>query len=163
MRRILGIDPGLASTGWGIIQTDGNRYTYISHGVIETVASMPHGQRLLFIYNSLQAIIDEYRPDEAGMETLYFVKNITSGIAVAEARGVVTLVLCQNCIKLGEYTPLVIKKAVTGTASADKNVVQQSVKILLGLNEIVKPDHASDALAAAITHINNISVNMFTK
>ena len=117
MRRILGIDPGLASTGWGVVESDGSRYTYISHGVIETAASLPHGQRLLSIYNSLQAIIDEYRPDEAGMETLYFVKNITSGIAVAEARGVVTLALCQNCIRLGEYTPLVIKKAVTGTRS----------------------------------------------
>ena len=155
MRRILGIDPGLASTGWGLIQSDGCRYTYLSHGVIETEASLPHGQRLLSIYNSIQAIIDEYRPDEAGMETLYFVKNITSGIAVAEARGVVTLALAQNCIKLGEYTPLVIKKAVTGTANADKTVVQQSVKMLLGLKEIIKPDHASDALAAAITHLNS--------
>ncbi len=155
MQRILGIDPGLASTGWGLIQSDGVRYSYISHGVIETEAFLPHGQRLLSIYNAVQAIIDEYRPDEAGMETLYFVKNITSGIAVAEARGVVTLVLCQNCIKLGEYTPLVIKKAVTGTANADKNVVQQSVKMLLGLKEIIKPDHASDALAAAITHLNS--------
>lgn len=154
IRRILGIDPGLASTGYGIIEYSENRYRYITHGVIETNAKDKHSQRLLEIYNKLTAIILEYKPTDASMETLYFAKNVTSAMGVAEARGVVTLCFAQNVIPLGEYTPNIIKQTVTGTAKADKKLVQNCVKLLLGLSEIPDPDHAADALAAAITHIH---------
>jgi crossover junction endodeoxyribonuclease RuvC len=154
VRRVLGIDPGLSSTGYGIVDFSAGRYRMVTYGVISTQAGEPHGERLLAIYNRLAAVILEYRPTEAGMETLYFARNVTSALTVSEARGVVTLCLAQNVIPLGEYTPNMIKKSVSGTASADKKLVQKCVKLLLGLPTIPEPDHAADALAAAITHIN---------
>jgi len=160
IRRILGIDPGLASTGFGIIDYQNNRYRMISYGCIETKSTEPHGQRLLAIYSRLLAVIDEFKPTEAGMETLYFAKNVSSAMGVAEARGVVTLCLAQNCIPLGEYTPNQIKQAVSGATKADKKLVQSSVKFLLGLSIIPKPDHAADALAAAITHIHSTNLHL---
>lgn len=153
-RRVLGIDPGLANTGWGIIDWNGARFTLVKYGVIETAASEIHGTRLLHIYNRLNAIIQEYKPAEAAMETLYFAKNQTSAMSVAEARGVVTLCLSQNCVPLGEYKPNQIKQAVTGSGAADKELVERYVQLLLGLAAPPKPDHAADALAGAITHIN---------
>ncbi len=155
VRRVLGIDPGLANTGWGIVDWSGNRFTLVKYGVIETAASEKHGTRLLSIYNSLTAIIQEYKPTEAAMETLYFAKNQTSAMAVAEARGVATLCLAQNCVPLGEYKPNQIKQAVTGSGAADKELVECYVQFLLGLATPPKPDHAADALAGAITHINS--------
>jgi crossover junction endodeoxyribonuclease RuvC len=154
MRRVLGIDPGLASTGFGIIDYCEGRYRLVSYGVISTAAHTPHSGRLLSIYNRINAVIEEFKPDEAGMETLYFARNTSSALGVAEARGVVTLCLAQHCILLGEYTPNQIKQAVTGTASADKKLVERYVKILLALEEEPKPDHAADALAGAITHLH---------
>lgn len=154
-RRILGIDPGLASTGWGVIDVSASRMIHIAHGVIETTNQMKHQIRLLEIYNRVLAVLREYEPTEAGMEALYFAKNVTSGLAVAEARGVVTLCLTQNTVPLYEYSPLSIKQCVVGSARAEKKHVQQYVKILLGLAEIPRPDHAADALAAAITHNMN--------
>ncbi|MBQ0167814.1 MAG: crossover junction endodeoxyribonuclease RuvC [Treponema sp.] len=154
MRRILGIDPGLASTGWGVIDFKANRYRLVKYGVVETGADEPHGQRLTAIYNRLVAVIEEFRPDECGMETLYFAKNATSAMAVAEARGVVTLALAQHCIPLFEYTPNTIKQSVTGSVKADKKLVQNYVKLILGLEAVPKPDHAADALAVAITRLH---------
>jgi len=155
VHRVLGIDPGLANTGFGIVDFSKGRYRMVSYGCISTKADEPHGQRLLAIYSRLCAIIDEFKPDEAGMETLYFARNVSSAMGVAEARGVVTLCLAQHCIPLGEYSPNQIKQAVTGTASADKELVERYVKILLGLKTEPRPDHAADALAGAITHIHN--------
>ncbi|OJF76068.1 MAG: crossover junction endodeoxyribonuclease RuvC [Treponema sp. CETP13] len=155
MRRVLGIDPGLASTGFGIIDYYNNRYRMVSYGCIETKAKELHGQRLLIIYNKICAVINEFKPTEASMETLYFAKNVSSALGVAEARGVVTLCVSQKGMNLGEYTPNQIKQAVSGSSNADKKLVQKSVKFLLGLNSIPKPDHAADALAAAITHIHS--------
>ena len=154
VRRVLGIDPGLASTGFGIIDFYKNRYKMVGYGVIETPSSLNHGQRLLTIYDKLCKIIDEFNPSEASMETLYFAKNVTSAMGVAEARGVVTVCLAQRGILIGEYTPNQIKQAVTGTATADKELVQKYVKILLNLEKVPKPDHAADALAGAITHLH---------
>lgn len=154
IRRILGIDPGLASTGWGVIDSKANRYRLVKYGVVETGADEPHGQRLTAIYNRLVAVIEEFRPDECGMETLYFAKNATSAMAVAEARGVVTLALAQHCIPLFEYTPNTIKQSVTGSVKADKKLVQNYVKLILGLEAVPKPDHAADALAVAITRLH---------
>ena len=154
VRRVLGIDPGLANTGFGLVDFCDGRYRMVSYGCITTKADQPHGERLLTIYSRLCAVIDEFQPDEAGMETLYFARNVTSALSVAEARGVVTLCLAQHNIKLGEYQPNQIKQAVTGTAAADKELVERYVKILLGLKTEPKPDHAADALAGAITHLH---------
>ena len=154
VRRVLGIDPGLANTGFGVVDFCEGRYRMVSYGCITTKADQPHGERLLTIYSRLCAVIDEFQPDEAGMETLYFARNVTSAMGVAEARGVVTLCLAQHNIKLGEYQPNQIKLAVTGTAAADKELVERYVKILLGLKTPPKPDHAADALAGAITHLH---------
>lgn len=152
---ILGIDPGLASTGWGVIDSDGTRFRLISYGCIETDSKQNHSLRLLEIYNKILAVINEFKPDQASMETLYFAKNVTSALGVSEARGVVSLCLAQNAIPLTEYSPNTIKQSVSGTATADKSLVQRCVKMLLGLQEIPKPDHAADAIAAAISHVNS--------
>ena len=101
VRRVIGIDPGLASTGYGIIDCLNNRLKLVTYGVIKTEAASPHSERLLLIYNKLAAVIEEYNPREAGMETLYFARNTSSAMSVAEARGVVTLCLAQRCILLG--------------------------------------------------------------
>ncbi len=154
-KRILGLDPGLAHTGFGIVDCCNGRLKAISYGVIETNAEEDHSIRLLAIYNRLLAIIDEFRPDEAEMETLYFSRNASSALAVAEAKGVLTLCLVQQGIPLFMYTPNKIKSTITGTASADKETVEKYVQILLGLKVAPKPDHAADALAGAITHIHS--------
>ena len=153
-RRVLGVDPGLAACGYGVIDFDGGRFRAVKYGVIETSPDEPRPSRLLAIYRVLSSILEEFAPAEAGMETLYFAKNVTSALAVAEARGVVSMCLAERGIALTEHAPAAIKKTVTGVASADKTAVQRAVKLLLGLEEIPKPDHAADALAAAITHVN---------
>ncbi|MBQ2314923.1 MAG: crossover junction endodeoxyribonuclease RuvC [Treponema sp.] len=153
-RRVIGIDPGLAHTGFGVVDAAGGRLRLVSYGVIETSASEDHSLRLLTVYNRLLAVLDEFRPDEAEMETLYFSRNVTSALAVAEAKGVVTLCLAQQAVPLSLYSPNQIKAAVTGSASADKDTVEQCVKLLLHLKEAPRPDHAADALAGAITHIH---------
>lgn len=153
-RRVLGIDPGLANTGFGVVDYFNARYRMVSYGCITTKSTDSLSERLLKIASSLQAVIDEFKPDEASMEELFFVKNITSGISVAEAKGVCTLILAQNCIPLCEYKPNQIKQAVTGTTKSDKKIVERYVKILLGLETEPKPDHAADALAGAITHLH---------
>ena len=155
VRRIIGIDPGLANTGFGVIDFENGRYRMVSYGCITTKATQTHSERLLTIYSRFQAIIQEFKPDESCMEALFFVKNVTSGITVAEAKGVVTLCLAQNAIELSEYKPNQIKKAVTGTANADKDLVERYVQLLLNLKEKPNPDHASDALACAICHIHS--------
>ena len=152
--RVLGVDPGLAACGYGIIEIEGGRFKAIDYGVIETSSDEPRPSRLLAIYRELSAILEKYSPDEAGMETLYFAKNVTSALAVAEARGVVSMCLAEHGIMLSEHAPVTIKKTVSGVASAGKATVQMWVQRLLHLEEIPKPDHAADALAAAITHIN---------
>ena len=151
-RRVMGIDPGLANTGFGIVDFCNGTMRLVSYGVIETSSDEDHGVRLLAIYNRLLAVVDEFRPDEAEMETLYFSRNTSSALAVAEAKGVITLCLAQQGIPLFMYTPNKIKSSVTGTASADKETVEQYVKLLLNMKVVPQPDHAADALAGAITH-----------
>lgn len=151
----MGIDPGLAHTGFGIVDYCNGVSRLVSYGVIETPSEEDHSVRLLAVYNRMVAVIEEFRPDEAEMETLYFSRNTSSALAVAEAKGVITLCLAQHAIPVYFYTPNQIKSAVTGTASADKKTVEQYVKILLNLKVEPKPDHAADALAGAITHIHS--------
>lgn len=159
-RRVIGIDPGLASTGFGVIDACGDSVKLVSYGVIETPAHEEHGVRLLSIYNRLLAVLDEFKPDEAGMETLYFARNVTSALMVAEAKGVVTMCLAQHAVPLSMYTPNQIKLSVTGTMQADKELVERYVKLLLALETEPKPDHAADALAAAITHVHSTCLDV---
>jgi crossover junction endodeoxyribonuclease RuvC len=147
---IIGVDPGLASTGWGVLELSNGRLRYIAHGCIETQAETPRGERLVLIYKSFLKILKTYKPVEAAMENLYFGKNISSAMAVAEARGVLLMALSSQGLAVMELTPNTIKKAVAGVTKADKSQIQEMVRILLGLPEIPKPDHAADALGAAI-------------
>ncbi len=152
-KRVLGIDPGTGICGFGVVQ-------YITHksprmitaGVITTPAHTPLADRLLDIYESLNQIIDETHPDEVSIEKLYFNQNITTGITVAEARGVCILVARQRGLPIYEYTPLQIKQTLTGYGRAKKKDMQEAVRVYLNMEQVVKPDDAADALAAAITH-----------
>ncbi len=153
MIRVLGIDPGLASTGWGLVETDGSRYRHVGHGVITTTAKSDIGFRLRTIFQDLQTIIATSRPDESGIETLYFARNVSSALPVAQARGVVFLALSLADVPSFEYPPQAIKQSIVGRGRAEKHQVQELVRVLLGLREIPRPDHSADALAAAICHI----------
>ncbi len=157
----MGIDPGLANTGYGIISFSSNRFKMLSYGAITTEAKELHGYRLLHIYDEIVSLIKEYRPSEAGIETLYFAKNVTSALSVSEARGVVMLALfSEHVVNVGEYTPNTIKKAVTGIAQATKEQVQEATRLLLGLSKKPTPNHAADALAAAIAKANIGEINV---
>jgi len=153
-RRIIGIDPGLASTGWGVVDCTGGRVYYVDHGSIETKAGLPPAERLLLIMQSLRSVLDTYRPTESAVEILYFGKNVSSAIPVAEARGVIFAALAEHGLPVREFRPNAIKQGVTGVARADKKQVQEMVRIILGLAEKPAPDHAADALGAAICAAN---------
>ena len=156
--RILGIDPGTGICGFGVIEIQSPQNSLhgqtkmLDSGVITTPPHTPLPDRLLDIYESLHQIIEQNRPQIASVEKLFFTKNITTGISVAEARGVILLVCKQHNLPIFEYTPNEIKKTLTGYGSADKKQMQEMVKLHLGLNQVPKPDDAADALAAAITH-----------
>ena len=149
-RRIIGVDPGLASTGWGLIEFSRGKCRYIAHGCIETQAEEKRPERLVRIYKSFLKILKTHTPTEAAIEHLFFGKNISSAMLVAEARGVLLLALGSQGLPVLELTPNAIKQAVVGVTKADKNQIQEMVRFLLGLQEIPSPDHAADALAAAI-------------
>ena len=151
--RILGIDPGTGICGFGVIEVkQTGRAKMIDNGVIATPPHTPLSERLLDIYESMHEIIRLNKPDCVSIEKLFFTKNITTGISVAEARGVVLLVCKQHELPTFEYTPNEIKKTMTGYGSADKKQMQEMVKLYLDLTSVPKPDDAADALAAAITH-----------
>jgi crossover junction endodeoxyribonuclease RuvC len=160
---ILGIDPGLASTGWGIIEDKKGKLVYIDHGVIETKANVPRAQRLFFILESVRAVIEKHKPQEAAIENLFFGKNVSSAIPVAESRGVISACMAEKGIPLLELTPNAIKKGVTGISGADKKQVQEMVRVILGLEKVPKPDHAADALAAAICAASSFNREEFTR
>ncbi len=151
---VLGIDPGLAALGWGVVSSVGGRHTHVAHGVVKTLPDRPQHLRLLDIYNQIVVLLDEHHPDQGSMENLFFVKNITSGLPVAEVRGVIQLAFAQRGLPLGQYNPTQIKLALVGFGQAEKHQVQEMVKMLLKLPAIPKPDHAADALAAAVCHIH---------
>ena len=153
-RRIIGVDPGLASTGWGVIEAVNGRLVYIAHGCIETKADMSRAERLFTIYNSFLKVLKTQKPSEASIENLYFGKNISSAMTVSEARGILLLALTSRGLPVMELTPNEIKKAVVGVTRAEKNQIQEMVRFILGLKEIPKPDHAADALGAAICAAN---------
>lgn len=153
--RILGIDPGLATMGWGVIESRGDRHRLVQYGALTTAAGQPMPQRLRAIYIGVNQLMDTFAPDEVAFEELFFSKNVTTGMAVSAARGVALVAVVQRTEELYEYTPMQIKQAVTGQGKADKHQVQMMVKALLGMAEIARPDDAADALAVAITHAHN--------
>ena len=155
-RRIIGIDPGLAATGWGVVDCEHGKIRYIAHGSIQTRAGQAQAQRLLLIMESLRLVLEEYQPTESAVEILFFGRNVSSAIPVAEARGVIFAVLAERGLPVQEYRPNAIKQGVTGVTSADKNQVKEMVRIILGLTEAPRPDHASDALGAAICAANSV-------
>lgn len=153
--RILGIDPGTATVGWGVVEEANGKLKSVAHGHISTSPKDDPATRLKEIHNDLQEIIKKYQPDEASVEKLFFFKNQKTIIEVAQARGVILLTLSQKISTIGEYTPLQVKQALTGYGRAEKNQVQQMVKSILQLKEIPKPDDVADALALAICHIHS--------
>ena len=157
--KILGIDPGIGICGFGLIETTSRANAKaLDYGVITTKIRAPLPSRLKELYESLQEVFDTTKPDVVSVEKLFFSKNITTGIAVAEARGLVLLVAEQKDLEIFEYTPNEIKKTLTGYGSAKKGQIQEMVRIHLGLKDKPKPDDAADALAAAITHSLNMMV-----
>lgn len=149
---ILGIDPGIATVGWGVIKKSGATSTVVDYGHISTDKNLPLSERLLEIHADITALLEKFQPEEAAVEELFFYNNQKTAIDVAQARGVVLLTLEQNRVTVAGYTPLEVKQALTNYGAADKRQVQEMVKILLNLKAIPKPDDAADALAIALCH-----------
>jgi crossover junction endodeoxyribonuclease RuvC len=156
----LGVDPGIATTGFGFIQEglDG-RLTSLNFGVIRTTADLSQAERLVQLYNRLKELILLHQPDMGAVEELFFERNVRTAISVGQARGVALLAMAELKLQIGEYTPLEVKQAVVGYGGADKRQVQQMVKIILGLEVIPHPDDAADALAIAICHIHSVKIH----
>lgn len=154
---ILGIDPGIADTGFGVIKFENNKMQCLEYGSIKTRAKLELADRLEQLSKGLASVIKEHQPDLIAVEQLFFCKNVKSALVVGHARGVILLSAKQNRVSLVEYTPLQVKQAVSTYGKASKMQVQKMVKIILGLEEIPKPDDAADALAVAICAGNNIN------
>jgi len=152
---ILGVDPGIAIMGYGLVKYEANRFTVIDYGAITTDAGINMSPRLTIIYDRLVDIIERYNPDAFAIEELFFNKNIKTALTVGHARGVAVLAGSKSGVQVYEYTPLQVKQAVVGYGRADKNQMQQMVKVILNLGEIPKPDDVADALAVAICHGNS--------
>jgi crossover junction endodeoxyribonuclease RuvC len=151
--RTLGIDPGTAIMGWGIVDDDGaGGLQAVDFGVLTTSKDLPLAQRLQVLHRGLTELIARYRPDTAGIEELFFGKNVNTALAVGHARGVALLALADAGLPIAEYRPLAVKQAVVGYGHADKKQMQEMVRLTLGLEKIPRPDDAADALAVAICH-----------
>lgn len=150
--RIIGIDPGYAIMGWGILDLKGNKFSVVDYGSITTDAGVYAAKRLQHIYAELGAIIAKYEPEEAAIEELFFNNNAKTVILVGEARGIAVLACANAGLEISEYTPLQIKQALVGYGRADKKQVQAMVKAILNLKEVPRPDDTADAVAAAICH-----------
>lgn len=157
--RILGIDPGLAIVGYGIVDKEGNSYKTIYYDAITTQAHTPIENRIKIIYDEMNLIIEKYKPEVISIEELFFNNNAKTALAVGQARGVVLLSAVEHNIPIYEYTPLQVKQALTGYGRASKMQIQQMMKSMLGLSEIPKPDDVADALAIAICHGNSVRFN----
>ncbi len=150
--RILGIDPGYAILGWGVLDLKGNHFSVVDYGAITTDAKMEMPYRLQHLYTELCSVIQQYKPDAASIEELFFNSNAKTAIMVGQARGVAVLACVNGGLEINEYTPLQIKQALVGYGRADKKQVQAMVKAILNLKEVPKPDDTADAVAAAICH-----------
>ena len=161
---VLGIDPGIAITGYGLIRTDRqDNYQCVDYGVVTTKAGLEDAVRLRILYDGLTDIIHHHQPEFSAVEKLFFQKNVRTAISVGQARGVALLTLAQADLPVQEYTPNEIKQTVCGYGNASKIQVQRMVQSLLQLDDLPKPDDAADALAVAICHINHQSFNDFVK
>ena len=149
---ILGIDPGTATMGWGVIRQEGSRLRYVQHGAITTPPDWPMPRRLGRLFDGVIELVKGYRPDAVAVEELFFNTNVTTAITVGQARGVALLAAYRAGVEVCGYTPLQVKQAVTSYGRADKRQVQEMVRSLLSLREIPRPDDAADGLAIAITH-----------
>ena len=149
---ILGIDPGYAIIGWGVLEYNANKFKVMDYGAVTTKANTPFPLRLADIYNGISEIIGKYQPAVMSMEKLFYNNNAKTVIDVAQARGVITLAAQQNGVKIAEYTPLQVKQSVTGYGRAVKKQVQEMTRTILNLEKIPKPDDTADALAMAICH-----------
>ena len=152
---ILGIDPGIAIVGWGVVEYSGSRFRTLGYGSIETPAGMATEQRLSLIYDGIKQLIETYHPEHMAVEELFFNTNQTTGIRVAEARGVIIMCAHRLGVKIFEYTPLQVKQAVVGYGRAEKKQVITMVTMFLGLPKPPKPDDTADALAIAVCHAHS--------
>ncbi len=152
---VLGIDPGYALMGWGVVESHGSSLKLINYGCVETFAHTPMQHRLRTLYQGVRDLVNIYHPDDVAFEELFFAHNVTTALMVGAARGAAIIAATEYTENLYEYTPGQIKQAVTGSGSADKKQVQQMMKLLLRMQEIPKPDDAADAIACAITHCNS--------
>ncbi len=156
MAVILGIDPGLAATGYGVIRVEGSHLRHVAHGAFTTASGQDHGDRLLAIRDALTAVLARYRPDQAGVESLFFSRNVRSALPVAEARGVILMCLADAGVAVGEHTPLRVKQAVLGHGRADKQQMSAMVRVLFQIDpDEPLPHHAADALAVAVCHAHS--------
>ena len=163
--RVLGIDPGYAIVGWGVVEYVGNRFAPVGYGAVVTEKDTPFEQRLVEIYEGVLDICKRYKPEALSIEKLYYQHNQTTVIGVAEARGVILLAAAQAGLPIYEYTPMQVKQAVTGYGKAVKKQVQEMTRVLLHLPAVPKPDDTADALAMAITfcHTNGNQLNRYTR
>lgn len=150
--RVLGLDPGIGIVGFGCIETNGFKHKLVGAGVITTTKNSPVGGRLKTIFDELTQLVVELQPEVASVEKIFFSQNVTTGIEVSQARGVIILVLEQAGIPIAEYTPLQIKSSIVGYGKAEKAQVQEMVRVLLALKKKPSPDDCADALGAALTH-----------
>jgi crossover junction endodeoxyribonuclease RuvC len=157
-RVIMGLDPGTASTGYGVIHAVGNRLRALDYGVIETAAGEPLETRLETVFTEVGQLLRTHRPSATAVESLFFNTNVRTALAVGQARGVTLLACALAGCQVFEYTPQQVKRAVVGYGKADKNQVMEMVKVLLGLSVLPRPDHASDALGVAICHANTCGI-----
>jgi crossover junction endodeoxyribonuclease RuvC len=151
---ILGIDPGLANTGWGVVEADGSRFRCLGYGCVRTQSSDDTSRRCKAVRDGLASVVARYRPLEAALENIYFNRNVATAMSTGQARGAALVAVADAGLVVGEYGPGEIKLAVVGTGSADKEQVTYMVRTILGLDHDPTPDHAADALAAAICHAN---------
>ena len=149
---VLGIDPGYALMGWGVVEAQGSRMRLVDYGCIETKAGVPMQDRLRTLQLGVRDLLTIYKPDDVAFEELFFARNVTTALMVGAARGAAIIAAAEYTRNLYEYTPMQIKQAITGYGKADKKQIQQMVKLLLKLDEIPRPDDAADAIACAITH-----------
>jgi crossover junction endodeoxyribonuclease RuvC len=157
-RVILGLDPGTASTGYGVISTSGNRFRALEFGVVKTSPRFALERRLETLFVEVAQVLETHRPHATAVESLFFNKNVTTALAVGHARGVALLACARAGCGVFEYTPQQVKMAVVGYGKATKDQVMEMVRVLLGLRELPKPDHAADALGVAICHANTCGI-----
>ncbi len=155
--RIMGIDPGIAITGYGILDYNGSQFRTVDYGAILTEAHTPLPRRLNKLYNQLKKLLEDFQPRHFAVEQLFFNKNTRTALTVGQARGVILLAAEQNDLQIAEYTPLQVKQAVVGEGRAEKQQVQYMIRLLLGLAEIPRPDDVADALAIAVCHAYRVN------